>query len=260
MSGSTAEFYLDIFRRGVRVDIRPSDLKIDYPSTLPATIREEIGVRRQELDRHLRRLKGLSLEQNDIALSRKASRELSRLRFDRHCLVLIRPGDLSRAIFFPHAQSGLVAPIEKLSRLFPEGQAIFAFQAIGLNDERDALGSIEEIAAFYVAQMKIVKPDSPYFLGGWSLGGHIAFEMARQITADGGDVGLLAILDSRLPLPQFAERDRWLAFYRYASFSEQTSGLDIFDHGHPFWRLDQQGRLAFILSVLQTSSDIVFPR
>jgi thioesterase domain-containing protein len=74
------------------------------------------------------------------------------------------------------------------------------------------------MAACYVAELLQVRPDGPYFLCGWSLGGLVAYEMARQLQARGGAVALLAVVDTvpRLPLPgereAEEERDdsRWL--------------------------------------------------
>jgi thioesterase domain-containing protein len=51
------------------------------------------------------------------------------------------------------------------------------------------------MAALYVDEIRRLQPEGPYHLGGWSLGGPVAFEMARQLRAAGESVGLLAVLD-----------------------------------------------------------------
>ncbi|MFP2929327.1 thioesterase domain-containing protein, partial [Pyxidicoccus sp. 3LG] len=58
--------------------------------------------------------------------------------------------------------------------------------------------------------LRTVQPSGPYFLGGWSLGGVIAYEMARQLRASGETVALLALIDSFVPnfLAQEPEPDR----------------------------------------------------
>jgi thioesterase domain-containing protein len=43
------------------------------------------------------------------------------------------------------------------------------------------------------------QPEEPYHLGGWSLGGVVALEMAQQLLAQGQSVALLALLDTSLP-------------------------------------------------------------
>jgi len=57
-------------------------------------------------------------------------------------------------------------------------------------------GSLEEMASIYVEAIRAVQPEGPYRLGGWSMGGVVAFEMARQL---GGDVEQLAVLDVFAP-------------------------------------------------------------
>ena len=53
------------------------------------------------------------------------------------------------------------------------------------------------MAATYIDEILAVQPsDSPYFLGGYSFGGLVAFEMARQLQAQGHAIALLALLDS----------------------------------------------------------------
>jgi len=55
------------------------------------------------------------------------------------------------------------------------------------------------IAAHYLSQLREVQAEEPYFLGGYSFGGTIAFEMARQLQAGGEKVAFLFIIDSLSP-------------------------------------------------------------
>ncbi|QWP77239.1 amino acid adenylation domain-containing protein [Lysobacter sp. K5869] len=72
---------------------------------------------------------------------------------------------------------------------------LYALQSRGLRG--GALpGSIEEIAADYIAQMRKVQPQGPYRLLGWSLGGLIGHAVAAQLQRDGAQVELLAMMDS----------------------------------------------------------------
>jgi thioesterase domain-containing protein len=59
--------------------------------------------------------------------------------------------------------------------------------------------TLEEMAADYVAAIRTVQPAGPYLIGGWSLGGVAAFEVAQQLSAAGERVELLALLDTTLP-------------------------------------------------------------
>jgi aspartate racemase len=55
------------------------------------------------------------------------------------------------------------------------------------------------MAAFYVSQMRTLQPEGPYFIGGGSSGGVVAFEMAQQLSAQGQKVALLAMFDTYFP-------------------------------------------------------------
>ena len=75
--------------------------------------------------------------------------------------------------------------------------------------------SIVEWAADNIAVMRSLQPEGPYCLVGFSLGGIVAFEMARQLEAAGQPIGLLALIDSQLPVREslsFIERLRFHAW------------------------------------------------
>jgi len=64
--------------------------------------------------------------------------------------------------------------------------------------------SVEEMAAHYVGEIRSFQPEGPYYLGGYSLGGVIAYEAGRQLSRLGQKIGTLALLDSGVtgPLPR----------------------------------------------------------
>lgn len=63
----------------------------------------------------------------------------------------------------------------------------------------DQLPTIEELAAIYVAEIKRRQPEGPYLVGGYSVGGVIAFEVARQLLEDGNEVEKLILIDTVCP-------------------------------------------------------------
>jgi thioesterase domain-containing protein len=71
-----------------------------------------------------------------------------------------------------------------------------------------------------------VQPHGPYLLAGWSLGGVVAYEMARQLEALGERVDLLALIDSYAPLAQVQPSTSPLA--RVATFAGMV-GLPLED-------------------------------
>ena len=85
-----------------------------------------------------------------------------------------------------------------LSRAIPKSFPIYGLQSHMENDGSVVPFTpreIEEKASEYVAAMREVQPDGPYFLIGYCEGGHIAFEMARQLELLKLEVGILAMLD-----------------------------------------------------------------
>ena len=52
----------------------------------------------------------------------------------------------------------------------------------------------QEMGSHYVREIMAVQPHGPYVLGGYCLGGIIAFEMAQQLTAQGEKVKLVVML------------------------------------------------------------------
>jgi thioesterase domain-containing protein/acyl carrier protein len=127
-----------------------------------------------------------------------------------HCsLVAIQPGGNKRPLFLVHPAGGHVFPYVHLAKRLGSDQPCYALQARGLEDGQDFHTRIEDMAAYYVQALQTVQPTGPYFLGGWSMGGVVAFEMAQQLHAQGQLVALLALLDGRIPTPDetFPEDD-----------------------------------------------------
>jgi amino acid adenylation domain-containing protein len=124
-------------------------------------------------------------------------------------LVAIQPGGTKRPLFLVHPAGGHVFPYIHLARFLGPDQPFYGLQARGLEDGQDPHTRIEDMAAWYIQALQTVQPTGPYLLGGWSMGGVVAFEMAQQLHAQGQRVALLALLDGRIPTPDetFPEED-----------------------------------------------------
>jgi thioesterase domain-containing protein len=101
--------------------------------------------------------------------------------------------------FCVHAIGGAVFSYIELAQSLGPEQPFYALQARGLDGRGEPFEDLDEMAAEYVRAIRTVQPEGPYRLGGWSFGGAVAFEMARQLRAAGARVDLLALLDSWLP-------------------------------------------------------------
>jgi amino acid adenylation domain-containing protein len=82
-----------------------------------------------------------------------------------------------------------------LANMDPE-QPIYGLQARGLDGIDEPLDSMEGIASFYNSEILEQNPDGPYAIAGYSFGGYVALEMARQLKAMGKEVRMLAMLDT----------------------------------------------------------------
>ena len=124
-------------------------------------------------------------------------------------LVPIQPGGNKRPLFLVHPAGGHVFPYIHLAQFLGPDQPCYGLQARGLEDGQEPHTRIEDMAAYYIQALQTVQPTGPYLLGGWSMGGVVAFEMAQQLHAQGQLVALLALLDGRIPTPDetFPEDD-----------------------------------------------------
>ena len=98
-----------------------------------------------------------------------------------------------------------------LPHLDPE-RPFYVLDFLGLDDELNNAAVVPEIAEVFLKAMKEVQPEGPYLLGGFSLGGIFAWELAHQLQLQGDKVPLLFLLDQYGPGIQ---RSFWPKLYQY---------------------------------------------
>ncbi len=112
-------------------------------------------------------------------------------------IVSVRESGRRPPLFLVHAAGGGVLPYLDLARSLSQDQPVYALQAPELDEGPIDKAEIERMAARHIEVIEPVLPKGrPCFLGGHSLGGVIAFEMARQLNASHRQVSLVALLDS----------------------------------------------------------------
>jgi phthiocerol/phenolphthiocerol synthesis type-I polyketide synthase E len=111
-------------------------------------------------------------------------------------LVTIQPAGSRPPLFCMHPHGGNVLIYRDLSRHLGSDQPFYGLQSQGLDGRCPPLTRIEDMAAQYVKEIRTVQPHGPYFLGGYCLGGAIAFEVAQQLRAKGEQIALLALFDT----------------------------------------------------------------
>ena len=114
-------------------------------------------------------------------------------------LVPIQCAGVRPAFFCVPGAGGNVIYLYNLARHLGEDQPFYGLQGVGFEGEAAPQRDVEEMAAHYLRAVESVQPSGPYFLGGHSLGGWVAYEMAQQLARRGQSVGLVAIVDTPVP-------------------------------------------------------------
>ena len=114
-------------------------------------------------------------------------------------VVAIQPQGAKQAFFCIHPVGGNVFCYAALSRHLGTDQPFYALQAPGLDEDTEPYVNVVEMATHYKEAIQEVQPAGPYLLGGWSMGGIVAFEIAQQLRKEREEVALLALLDSAVP-------------------------------------------------------------
>lgn len=97
-------------------------------------------------------------------------------------------------IFWAHAVGGdILLNFYNLSNFMGTDYPMY-----GIKAPSEPHTTIEAMAEHYVQVMREFQPEGPYFLAGYSFGGHLVYEMARQLDQQGQTVALLAIVDTAL--------------------------------------------------------------
>jgi thioesterase domain-containing protein len=117
---------------------------------------------------------------------------------EEQSLVPIRSSGSRRPLFCVHPAGGTVFCYLEFARHLDEEQPVYGLQAVGVDGQRAPHVSIEEMAAHYVASIRTVQAQGPYAVCGWSSGGIVAFEVARQLAADGETMHSLCLFDSAI--------------------------------------------------------------
>jgi len=120
----------------------------------------------------------------------------------------IQPKGSQTPLFLVHPVGGTVFCYSRLAHLLGQDQPLYGLQARGVEQGETPLSTLEEMAAEYIEAIRTVQPAGPYRLGGWSLGGVIANEIAAQLERAGEQVEHLFLIDSFVPFPEHVADDR----------------------------------------------------
>lgn len=156
-------------------------------------------------------------------------------------------GSTATPVFAFHSAGSSTVAYEPLLRKLPAGTPMYGLERVE--------GPIAVRAAEYVPLIKAIQPEGPYVFVGWSLGGILAYEVARQMEEEGIEVAYVGLLDTVMPGTQIPDtkdevRKRW---ERYAAFAKKTYNVD---YPIPYDKLvesDDEGQIRIITDLVKLS-------
>jgi thioesterase domain-containing protein len=176
---TTAEFLSQLRSRDIRVWVEGDRLRCNAPQGgLTLALREELGLRKPEIVAFLQAAEEWSKSSAVVPMQAAGSRP--------------------RLVAVPGHNGDVFCYVRLASHLGTD-QPFYALRPPGLDGTRLPLERIEDLAAYFVAEMRGPQPEGPYALGGYCLGGVVAFEMAQQLRAQAHEVALLALFATPSP-------------------------------------------------------------
>jgi thioesterase domain-containing protein len=112
-------------------------------------------------------------------------------------LLTLNAGQPGRApLFCVHPLGGNVLCYMPLARWLGAAQPCYGLQARGLAAGATPHSSVVEMAAAYAGEILAAQPEGPIHLAGWSFGGLVAVEVARQLASAGREVAPIVVIDT----------------------------------------------------------------
>jgi thioesterase domain-containing protein len=113
-------------------------------------------------------------------------------------VALKRDGDATPLFMFAGVRGG-PDTFQDLATQLGEERPVYAFHHIGAQSECEPVRQVSRMAQLYAAELRGVQRYGPYFLFGYSYGGLVVLELARELMAQGERIGLLIIADCPAP-------------------------------------------------------------
>ncbi|NHZ33325.1 non-ribosomal peptide synthetase [Massilia rubra] len=111
-------------------------------------------------------------------------------------LAPIRTSGTAPPLFLIHPGEGDVDYARTLAARIDSSIPVYGVSASGFQEGETLHRTVEDMAACYVHAIRQLFPQGPYCIAGYSFGGVVAFEMARQLQASGQSIGYLGLIDT----------------------------------------------------------------
>lgn len=139
-------------------------------------------------------------------------------------LVPIKPTGNKTPLYIVHGGEFNVLIFNGLVKNLDKDRPVYGLQAKGLNGIEEPHATVKEMVDHYISEIISANPNGPYALAGYSFGGIIAFEMARQLKAMGKKVTTVALFDTYM----------YPGFY-YTDIPRRILIAIVFGFMHPFY-------------------------
>lgn len=113
-------------------------------------------------------------------------------------LVEIKPTGSKKPLYIVHGVGCSVTSYYRLAEVIDADQPLIGFQVKGISGKEEPNSTLEEMAAHYIKEMLNYQKEGPYSIAGYSFGGYVAYEMARQLKSMGKDLAHLIIFDTTI--------------------------------------------------------------
>jgi thioesterase domain-containing protein len=113
--------------------------------------------------------------------------------------VLLQPSGEGKALFVFPGIHGTPQTFADLAMRLGTERPVYGFHLVGTLQECEPVRQMGRLAQLYAAEVRSAQPRGPYFLFGYSFGGAVAFEVARELLAHGERVGLVVMADCPAP-------------------------------------------------------------
>jgi thioesterase domain-containing protein len=117
--------------------------------------------------------------------------------------VMMKGGTTEPAVFMFPGAPGSVFQLGPIAAALRIPTAVYAIKPRGFDDGQPPCTTIHEMAQYSIAAIRSVQPHGPYLLAGYSAGGLLALEAARQLSADGQEIPLIVLFDTQLGRPSW---------------------------------------------------------
>lgn len=200
---STAAFLAELRRRDIELRAEGGELRCSAPAgAVTPELRDALKQRKAELLAFLLRAQSLAAQARAV--------------------VPLQPRGTRTPVFAVPGHNGDVFCYRALARDLGDEQPFFGLQPPGVDGQDEPLERVEDLAAYFVEQIRACAPQGPYIIAGYCAGGTTAFEVAQQLLRSGAAVHLLALFGC--PFPTYFRHTTQLGL-RLAAQAERAATL-----------------------------------